>query len=920
MQDGLWTQLLTIYNQPYPQADERRAAYISAIKEFLAQQEELIKIAHYAGGTGREILTLRTELIDSVIQCLYRLLAEETGSKGYHPDFLSVLSAGGYGRRELHPYSDIDIIFLHRGKANKTIEDFTTRFLHYLWDIGFDLGHSVRSVEDCLEFARIDLASQTSIMESRLLAGDKDTFSELESQLTETVVRLRTDSYIKGKIQELKERHQHYGNSLYHLEPNIKNGVGGLRDLQTSLWVAQARFGVRNFDGLQAIGVISENEKKVTLENLDFLWRVRNDLHYAAKRKQDIMSFLYQPTVAKDLGFHDDTIGDSIENLMKQYYRTARHIAEYSQVYTNRCFPPSARGAHSHGIPATIIPGIFQQDGCIHLQEFSPVKITAPLIMRCFLESQRRNIPISIATKTLIRNRWEEIPESDFLRTESLEIINQMLLETGNLYLALRQMHELQILERFIPEFQGLTCLVRHDLQHRYTVDEHTLRLVMYLQQLKNQTTLEKDDKEKPPRELVKVYHEVNEDKVLMLSALLHDIGKVAKKHHVDSGLIMLPIILERLQLSEIERNKITSLVAIHHLMSEVAQHHDLDDKRVLMDFVEKVGSVERLKLLYCITYADMRSVSAEVWTPWKAVLLSELYHKAQAIIEGKPFLDEEESRQLQEIRQAITKVYGDRITPEELEQHFTGMPSRYILGTDPTTIGRHIEIIRDLLSLPLTVHWKDSGANQHIAAKDYPLMTLIQHKPNLKYSELTVFTLDMPGLFSQIAGTLASKSMSIMGAQIFTRSDGIVIDTFQLDHQSPGWTEDEIIWDELTDDLRKVLTGEMDISAIIRSRQKQQKSKIRSVPGTVTKVSVSADISDTQTVIDVRTSDRIGLLYTLTHTLSQLGLSISTARIATYGPRAVDVFYVTDIDGRKITDPLKLQEMQASLEKALAS
>jgi [protein-PII] uridylyltransferase len=906
------------YSLPAQSDDDRRKAYIAFLKHYLSAEKDVIFQAHRAGASGWEILSRHSELTDAVIQNVYRLVLLNEQTKGKDPGSLAILAAGGYGRRELHPFSDIDLIFLYDGEMTEEMCDIATSVLHFLWDMGLDLGHVLRSVDDCMLHASQDIASQTSIMDSRILAGNTGTFAHMQSILHETIIRHNTDSYIQQKLKEMKVRHKQYGESIYNLQPNIKNGVGGLRDIHTALWLAQARFGTRDLDDLHEIGVISKKEKKETESKLDFLWRLRNELHYTAQRKQDILSFQFQESVAANLGFIEDAQGNPIEHLMREFYRSARHIEEYSQVIIDRCFPLRSHKNIIREEDCELVPGLYQKERHLHLLEQGQQRINPALIVRCFLESQRRNVAISLSTRTLIRNRLPLLKNEEFLAEEPLSLFLRMLEETGNLAMALREMHEVRLLEKFIPEFRGLYCLVRHDLQHRYTVDEHTLRLIMYLQQLKNQTSLEKDIEATPPKELVQVYHEVKEHKVLMLTALLHDIGKVAKTNHVEAGLMMIPHILERLKLSPEDTRKILSLVAIHHLMSEVSQHHDLEDKKILEDFARQVGSEVKLKMLYCITYADMRSVSEEVWTPWKSMLLSELYHKAKAILSGEPLRAENEKSYIFDIRQKVKSLSPASLTEKDIEEHFTGMSPRYLMGTSPEQICLHLTIVKELLERPLVVHWGKLSGEEDIVPEDIPLITTIEHFPKLKYSQFTVFTLDMPGLFSKIAGALASKGLSILWAQIFTRADGVVIDTFQLDIQSPGWTEEEFVWKDLEAELKEILVGKKDISAIISARQQRQDSQTAQPVIIETDISISDDISDTHTVIDVRTRDRIGLLYTLTHTLAKLKLSIASARIATYGMRAVDVFYVTDWDGEKIKKPETLIEIKKALTEAL--
>ncbi|MCX7918294.1 MAG: HD domain-containing protein [bacterium] len=951
---------------------ERKRAYTLAIKEYIKGEKARIYQWHLAKATGKDIVTATTALIDEVILAVFELVVkDELGIDGQVSD-CAVLATGGYGRGEMNPCSDIDLLFLYaipksNVKSTESVpvaipertQKIARGILYYLWDVGFQLGHSLKSIDECLSNATSDVIAKTAFMESRFLAGNIDLFASLKRQLFHQLFSIKKlEEYIFAKLDAMYHRHQEYGNSIYQQEPNVKESCGGLRDFHTAIWIAQARFGIQSFDELQHQGIITEAERKEIETAVDFLWRVRNHLHYLTGKKRDSLTFDLQEQIATVMGYTDDLTGSAVEQFMRHYYLFARDIAEFTEIIIHRSYPMNRfrTATRSRMKPQELEPGIRLADGEISLTEPNRLLNTPQLVLRLFYQAQRKNCPISIATKTILRQRIAEIDHQVFLGKDGLKTFRQMLRGKGNLGYALRTMHELGILERIIPEFGALTCLVRQDIHHQYTVDEHSIRAVEYLQELKhkpNDASMQRfgdgspihlfarssEQKVAQPVESAvmvarQIYQELNESEVLILATLLHDIGKshttntevsTDENEHTANSLKVLPQILDRLHIQPEKRDLIYFLIQHHLLMSDIAQHRDFDEDRILRQFANLVGDSYHLKLLFLITYADMRAVGPQVWNHWKSALLLGLYHRTLAKLEGKEIIESDEQQAIEELKTELITQYKDTVTTEEITEHFRLMPIRYLLGTAPAKIIEHIQLVRKLLTpvspAGLRLPRKELALIQPELPAGSPVsVTAVSHNFQLGYTDIIICTFDAPGVFSKITGTLAAKMLNILSAQIYTRADGIVLDTIQIDQRSASWTEDQYWWQEIDDELNAVISGKKDIEKIIAIRRRQEMLKPIRTFRIPTEIELNPDISDTQTVIDIRTQDRLGLLYQLTSTMSSLGLNITSARIATYGARAVDVFYVTDRNGNKITDPSQLNQIKLGLLDSLQS
>ncbi|MFB3896364.1 MAG: hypothetical protein ACE14V_08690, partial [bacterium] len=648
---------------------ERKRAYTLAIKEYVKVEKERIYQRHLAKATGKEIVVANTTLIDETILAVFHLVVkDELGLDDQLTD-CAVLATGGYGRGEMNPCSDIDLLFLYEPilggqtrnptESTPTIADFAQKtargILYYLWDIGFQLGHSLKSIDECLSDATTDMVAKTAYIESRFLAGNIDLFAQLKRRLMQQLFSSKKlEEYIQIKLTAMDKRHQEFGDSVYHQEPNIKEGCGGLRDLHTALWVAQARFGIQTIAELQHQGILSESEREEVETARDYLWRVRNYLHYLTGKKRDNLTFDLQGQVAAAMGYTDDLVGSAVEQFMRHYYLYARDIAEFTEIIIHRSFPPSRMKSNkrTRTTPLILEPGISLHGSEINLTDVNLLSLNPWLVLRLFYHAQRKDTPVSIGTKTLLRQRLSTINNDVFFSKKGMQLFLQMVRTKGNLGYALRTMHELGILERIISEFGALTCLVRQDIHHQYTVDEHSIRAVEYLQELKNPIPKAAPESKSSPQPIEaaiiaarQIYQELDEPEVLILSMLLHDIGKshtvngaggTNEDEHTEASLALLPTILARLKVKKDPRDRIHFLIQHHLVMSDIAQHRDFEEDRTLRSFTELVGDISHLKLLFLITYADMRAVGPQVWNHWKSALLLGLYHRTLAKLEGK--------------------------------------------------------------------------------------------------------------------------------------------------------------------------------------------------------------------------------------------------------------------------------------------
>jgi [protein-PII] uridylyltransferase len=842
----------------------------AGIKALLDEEGGVIRSAHFAGANGSEVVQRRTSLIDRMLRLAHGRLPPSA--------MPALIAIGGYGRGELNPHSDIDIMFLCSGDADRQC---STELLYMLWDAGMDLSYSVRTVKECVSLARQDSKIRTSLLESRLIAGEPALYHSFLNAMESDVFHWRAASYINEKIAERVATRLKYGGSIYLREPNIKEGTGGLRDFHTAFWIAFAHYRITSLADLVREGILTAGQYAVFVRSRNFLWRVRNELHYLSGRKNDHLTFDLQERTARDFHYRDSTHLLAVERFMKSYFLHARNVREFSSIVSEavlrkprtRWFERKLSLGPFSLVGRTLMPS---SDGTCHDDP--------SLIMTAFELAQTRHATFSNRLRSLISScRIDDRVRTSAAASHAfLAILNN----PDHLSETLTLMKDLRFLGRYLPEFRAIQALARHDYYHKYTVDEHILLAIRNLQNLwsGNYPALST---------LSEAFNGLKKRWVLILTVLLHDLGKAYRSGHELRGAEIAETILARMAVGGEDRARILFLIRNHLIMSSLSQRRELTDQKVIADFARVVVDQENLSLLYLLTYADISAVNPTAWTQWKAVLLQDLYLRTVKFLERGSFAGEDESGRLSAVASRIKTAASELFTPQDVDAFLAVMPDQYLLYTPVSRVLDHMGMMRRLPGENLIIQYR--------------------HYPEKGFTELTLCAYDAYGMFFRTAGTIASKNLSILRAQVYTTKSGVMIDTFQVtDPDGTICTYDDA-WESVVRALRAALMRES------RPPEPGVYLPVSAAPVAVTPiVEFDNDSSETFSIIDITTRDMVGLLYRVTKALYDLNLDIASAKIVTEGVRVMDSFYVTDLLRRKVTDDVRLNRIKEELLKVL--
>ena len=871
-------------------AERRRRLRLEVLRQHLTSNVEFLRAAHLGGASGQQSVAAYAGFMDIFLGTLYRLAVEDAKREGLVPSPLVLVALGGYGRGELHPLSDLDLMLIYDGEMGPYVQRVTQGLLYALWDLGLQVGHAVRSLPDCLAMARTDFPSRTSMQQARLLVGDRRLFNRFRKVLAENVYQKDFAQFLETTLAERDQRYRKFGGSPYMGEPNVKESAGGLRDIHTAMWLASTKFGTRTLRELADKRLINGREQKTTDEALTFLWRVRNELHFLSGHKNDVLSRDIQPQIAKNFGYPGDELSLPVEKFMRDYYLHARVIHRVSRRLIARCRETLSRRASVQRRlrQEALADGLIVLDEQLHLAQADgrafreePVRL-----IKVFWHSHHLGFELGVDVERAIEDSLDLIDDAFRASPEARELFLGICRSWGRTAQTLREMHELGVLGRYLPEWGALTCLVQYDIYHKFTADQHSLIAVQNLEALAPGQSPDSEGN-------AQVVSELERPGLLMLGMLLHDIGQGKGHGHVAKGIPLIETLSARMGLAPEDADKVIFLVAHHLTMSHVAQRRDIDDPKTIETLAEICRTPERLRMLYLLTCADMRAVGPGVMTGWQAQILWDLYARTLARLTG----GQRERPTRESVAQRVTEAMRGDVARTAVAAHLALLSDRYLTTTSPQRIAAHLRLLGRLA---------DGGV----------LATELFHHPDLGSSELVVATQDVPGLFSIIAGTLASQGINILSAQIHTRADGIVLDTFQVNDPFGEAVTEEARWRRTLEALRRVLRGEASVEDLLARRRAVYPSG-DGVPGPP-KISVDNQISDSRTVVEVKCPDRVGLLYVITRTLSGHGLDIASARIATEIDHAYDTFYVTDRQGRRLEDEAAMARVRESLEDAL--
>lgn len=904
---------------PTTTAAEKLARY----KTFLKVETQRLKMLHRAGADGIEICRARAAILDALLKHFWEeSLARipDPAHKLLQP--IALVAIGGFGRAELNPHSDIDFMFLHEGlvsggKPQTPLAELFDGILYPLWDLGFKVGYSVRDIADCVKVANTDMQSKTSLIESRLVIGDDSLFKKFQTAVVAKCVIGYEDKYIAARLEDQSTRRSKHGNSACMQEPNIKNGCGGLRDFQNLLWMSFFKYRTRSLRDLQEREFLTPAERKQLEAAYEFLLRVRTEMHYHTSRAQDVLGKNIQPSIAHNLGYHDRSPSQRIEKFMRDLYTHMRNVFLTTRTLEQRLalISPSQSGKINKlrnllpgGKPREMpepVDGFIFVDGEIRAANNRIFRDSPRRLMRVFLHAQQRHLQLHPDLAQLIRSQTQLVDREFLADAHVRETFLTILDKRGEVGPALRAMHEVNLLGKYIPEFGKLTCLVQHEFYHQYAADEHTLVCIEQLDKIW-------EAKEPPFKYYEPVFQGLERPGLLYLSLLLHDVGKAAKHEqgkHADVGAALALRAARRLQLDESSTEMVKFLVENHLLMAVLSQRRDLDDPGVIREFSQQVGTPEKLSMLMLLTFADSQGTSDKLWSGFKDSLLWQLHNRSSALLAGGTEFRKANERAREELRELVRELTPSRVTDEELDAHFATLPQRYF------EIHTAAQIQDDLELAHRFMHRLVAEGNRALV----PATAWIDERDR-GYSLAKVCTWDRAGLFGKIAGALSASGLNILGAQIFTRSDGIAIDTFFVNDARTGALAERDQREKFSELLEKVLTGEnVNLHQLIARRTFSQPHYTAYFGERIeTQIRFNNEASEGRTLIEIETEDRLGLLHAISQTFAELKLDISAARIVTERGAALDNFYVREIGGGKIDLAMRGSEIEVALRAAI--
>jgi [protein-PII] uridylyltransferase len=882
-------------------------------KKFLNVEEHRLRLKHQAGGGGREICARRAELVDVLLQYVFGAAATAARRNGAANVPLALIALGGYGRGELNPFSDIDVMLLHHQGTKEIsphLEEMVEQVLYLLWDSGFKVGHSTRSIKEAVAQANRDMRTKTAMLESRFLAGDAELAREFRRQFRSKCVNGYEREYVELRMQDQVARHKKFGDSVYLQEPNLKSGCGGLRDYQNLLWMTYFKEGSLSTKQLVGKDWLSESDQRRIEKAYDFLLRLRTALHYATGRATDILHINLQEQIAERLDYSSGNGQLRSETLMRDYYEHTRNIFRVTERITEQfvsgyvtsktrslfSFLPLMRADKT-----PVGDFFFVRNKQLHPAPRDVFRKDPEQMMRAFQFAQERGLDLSPELEDLLSRSLGQVTRTYQYARGPRAVFKTILSQKGRVGRILRMMHRVDFLGRYIPEFGQLTCLVQHEFLHRYTADEHTLVCIDKLDALA-QTN---DPKLIAYR---KIFEQLEDPFVLYLALLLHDSGKaVGARPHSEASALFAQRVAARLQLSSEQRKSLILLVDHHLTLSKIAQQRNLDDPATVTDFAHIVKHQKNLNALMLLTLADGQGTSAEGWSDWKESLVWELFHETSRCLADQKSYYEQTKVERESLQASVTaKLSAD--FAGEIEAHFEFMPDNYFRASDVPEIIEHLKLFRSFLENI------SSGG-------DFPVAPAIQWKavPEQGHSVVTFCTWERERLLAKVAGSFSVVPLNILSADIFPRGDNVVLGVFRVCDTKAQPVTHQRDFTLVEQTLRRALEDESFDFLPLIERAKRQSHHLTTGIEFPTRIAIDNKTHPVYALIEIQAPDRLGLLYDVLTCLDRENLLIPLSRINTQAGAAIDTLYVADRSTRaKITDPHRIRVIQQRLQNAI--
>lgn len=873
---------------------DRRKAFLHECNRRL-QNARAAQVEQVGKVPGRESAALLAMEVDSLLKDIHQWLVLEAKLQPQDYSRIAIAAQGGYGRGQLNPHSDIDLLILLPDSSRPIEQAFVKSFLYVLWDLHkVELGHATKKISEAVDAVGIDLDSTTALLNLRLVAGSSAALEELARRVDMVVRGSSRRWFVEAKLAEAKTRREKYGSSIYLLEPNVKEGEGGLRDLHSLQWLSHVLLGSGNLKVLQEKGALTEAQFDAIECAQDFLLDVRSALHHAEGRKVDVLSFDKQPVVAAALGYESDSQLLAEEKMMKDYYLHARSIDRYGQKAT-RVLTTRAQRKWGGLIGAVrkknVGENFYSKSGELFLKaKAGDLFSTEPSrIMECFRLAAENGLTLSEELKATVE-RARDLTDTDEFRTSPAcrEHFMAVMAQKKCAAMAVHAMHETGVLMDYMPEFRRLFCLVRIDHYHKYTVDEHLIKTLEITEELASSPAGDR-------YELPDVAQSLQRWDLLNLSLLLHDIGKGEGHGHVLRGAIISQKITQRMGLAPDEQEIVRQLILQHLKMVHISQRRDLEDPHVITEMAGTVQDAELLKMLYILTYCDTRAVGPNAWSDWKGSLLYDLYRKTMLTLQGENPISRIDQAAVERMADKMQAVLGNQVHRDEIDRFLASATTKYLSSVSPVRMAKHLQMLARLTP-ELRVEWD------------------LEEPEHLNYTEITVVAQDVTGLLSWVCGALSFKGVNILSLQAFSTKDGYAIDVLQVTDLRGNKLPHGFRLDRVKTDLNSVILKKKAFSDAFPLRRRPHVQRDDLVALKPAQVIVDNDGSPNYTILEVKAYDRPGLLYDVTSTCSAQGYYIHLAMITTEAYRVVDVFYITDQEFVKLSN-IQVKKLREALE-----
>ena len=886
--DEARAELTGFHRQLSRRETKLRRAVLDYLKDLTERAHANAERQLLEDGNGRACAKGLSNFQDELIALIYDFAVRYVyhASNPSAAEKMTIVATGGYGRNLLAPGSDIDLLFLLPYKQTAWGESVTEYILYMLWDLGFKVGHATRTVAECVRHARSDMTIRTSLLDARYILGEISLFDDFDRKFVDKVVKGTAPEFIEAKLEERDLRHKRSGESRYRVEPNIKDGKGGLRDLHTLHWLAKYLNEGAPSESTTPSEFFAPDEYHTFRKCEDFLWTIRCHLHFLTKHPQERLTFDLQPMLADRLDYKRHAGLKAVERFMKHYFLIAKDVGDLTRIL---CSALEIRELKSTPSLRNILKPLSwkKRDKKIELGDFliesnritiiddDAFRQTPINIINLFLHAERNDVLLHPNAVRQLRGALASIDDDLRNDPDANNAFLELLTTRRNAENILRQMNECGVLGRFIPDFGRIVAMMQFNMYHHYTVDEHLIRAVGILSQIEQGSL-----KDEHPL-ASKIIHQIESRKVIYLAVLLHDIAKGREEDHSIAGARIARKLCLRLGLTDEECEMTSWLVEQHLIMSDISQRRDLSDPKTIRDFARQMPSLEHLKLLLILTVVDIRAVGPGVWNGWKGELLRTLYRQtAPMLIDGigRTNIGEQIERAKSGLRKALA-TWPEDVLERMIERH----TPHYWTRSETERYVRNAELMR-------RIDDENAYIGSEFITDDWTAV-----------SELTIYTPDHPHLISCMAGACAAAGADIMGAQIWTTRNGWALNTFLLRREFERDADENRRGKRISDTIEELLSGKKDLKDIMAKKR----DPVGRASAFTIEPSVKLDntLSNVYTVIEVKGLDRPGFLYAVASTLSELNLTVNSAQIVTYGETVVDVFYVTSLTGGKIED-----------------